>query len=109
MFEKICYKIMYKIGGMKKLYYFKDGWLGGYTEYLEYKDKYFKMNPNYCRGGVHGIIIEEIKKEEIPKYSIERDFFENVYYYDKEGIEEKRIISGFNASNDEAWKLEKNI
>ena len=47
----------------------------------------------------------------MPKYSMRRDYFENVYYYDKEGneIEEKRIISGFNASNDEAWKLEKNI
>ncbi len=109
--KKLYYNIIYKLGKMKMIYYFKDEWLGAYAEYLKYKDKYFEITPNYCRGSIHGLILEEIKKKDMPKYSIERDFFENITYYDINGkeIKEKRIESGLNKSNDEAYKLKQRL
>ena len=108
--KELYYKIIYKTGRMQKLYYIKDEWLGGCDEYLRYKGKYYNICPNYDKNG-KAIRIKEIRKEEVPKYSIERDFFENVYYYDIDGNEivDKRIISGFNEENDEAYKLKQRM
>ena len=41
--KEMYYKIIYKLGKMKKQYYYIDEWLCSDTEYLIYKNKYFRM------------------------------------------------------------------
>ncbi len=100
--KEMYYKIIYKLGKMKKQYYYIDEWLCSDTEYLIYKNKYFRMWYE-----IRDIGIEEINKCDMPKYSMRRDYFENVYYYDNNDKEiiDKRIISGLNEYNDESYKL----